>query len=134
MLNANKMINSIMEPLTVYWNGKVNMYLNPLLVMKQGLTEKEIETLKALHLIRLGLFDTLANTECRRLLRAGVILIEQCEFAMQRAWRFEENVNYHSWWYHTPHCSCPKIDNEERYGTGAGKVINKACILHGGIE
>jgi len=59
-------------------------------------------------------------------------LIEEIEFLMQRAWGFEEDAAFHTWWYQAPHCTCPPIDNAERFGS-KNKVIRQDCPLHGKI-
>lgn len=55
--------------------------------------------------------------------------LTQLEYALQAAWRFPQDGNYHRFW-ERPHCTCPKMDNDDRYPTG-NYVISADCPLHG---
>lgn len=45
------------------------------------------------------------------------LIVERIEFELQKAWNFPEDRNCHTWWYRTPHCECPYMDNEDLFGT-----------------
>lgn len=59
-----------------------------------------------------------------------VLEVREAEFRLQRAWNFSESENYHSYWYQTPHCTCPKMDNDEYIGTSY-RITDDECPLHG---
>ena len=108
--------------------------LNPYLIDKQELTEAEVEYIKHLHGIREELFKNMEplnpeNPEELEMLRHGAEELRDIEFALQRAWKFEENSEYHSWWFRIPHCTCPKLDNEEMVGV-RGWWYSSICPIH----
>lgn len=53
------------------------------------------------------------------------------EYDLQDLWGFALNSNYHMFW-NMKGCTCPKIDNEEAWGTGY-YVYSKDCPIHGGF-
>jgi hypothetical protein len=117
----------------VKYKGKIDSHLNPLLILKQKLTEEDVEEIKRLHVIRLELFDYMRKPE----VVADKVLLHECangmemiEFAMQKAWKFDRDRTKHSWWYRVPNCKCPKFDNEERFGVNH-RIINLDCPCHG---
>ena len=57
-------------------------------------------------------------------------LLTNIEFEMQDRWNFKQDINYHIHWLKLRGCSCPKMDNKERVGTGY-YVIDSKCIYHG---
>ena len=59
-----------------------------------------------------------------------VQLIEDIEYTLQGIWGFTRNKDYHIHTFDIVGCSCPKLDNQERFGI-AGKIINKGCVWHG---
>jgi hypothetical protein len=109
-------------------NGKFLMMLNPQLVMNQKLTIDEINELKTLHLIRIKLFERMEKTTDKHQLNISTHLLENLEFALQRAWHFKEDRLLHSWWFQAPYCTCPKNENWEHWGIK--RIINPNCILH----
>lgn len=52
------------------------------------------------------------------------------EYGLQAAWGFPQNINFHSYWYQVPHCTCPKLDNKDSFGTDY-KYIAGNCPVHG---
>ena len=51
------------------------------------------------------------------------------EFELQEAWGFERNEKWHHYWFKQPLCTCPKVDNYERLGTGMF-IVSNSCPLH----
>lgn len=43
--------------------------------------------------------------------------VEEIEFELQDLWEFGKDRNYHKYWYRLNGCTCPKMDNEDRFGT-----------------
>ena len=109
--------------------------LNQRLIEKQGLTDEDVRHLEYLHKIRADLFDL-----CERIdpddslgildLRTYAALLESLEFDMQRVWKFEQNADFHSWWYRIPHCKCPKMDNSDPIFHGR-RIFTNMCKIHG---
>ncbi len=110
--------------------------LNPELIARQGLTDLEVGELEILHHEREQLFARMESLDPtkeydRVILRQSVDELEQLEFSMQRAWRFDETRSMHSWWYRAPHCKCPKLDNADPIMSAQGRIIAGDCPLHG---
>lgn len=51
------------------------------------------------------------------------------EAQLQKLWGFEQNPAYYKEW-NIPGCTCPKMDNEERYPSGM-YVVSSNCPIHG---
>lgn len=106
--------------------------LNESLVRKQHITEMGIVSLKILHQERHRYIKGMAETDVsqREVLQWFVRKIKEADFALQQAWGFPQDENYHRWW-EVPHCLCPHLDNAENYGTQY-RIINGQCPVHGG--
>jgi len=95
--------------------------LNRNLIKSQNLTDTDILELEQLHETREALFQLMADLDIDDdlpLLRTYVVLLESLEYNMQRVWKFEQNKDYHTWWFKSPHCTC-----------GCGEQ----CKLHSGF-
>ena len=103
--------------------------LNQALLEKQGITPEGEELIQELHGRKVAAYETIMATDDPNELEMLTDLITQIEFALQRAWGFPQSVAYHRFW-ETPKCSCPQMDNEERYGTKQF-IIALDCRLHG---
>ena len=55
--------------------------------------------------------------------------IEVLELEMQKQWKFEPSKNKCSYWYQIPGCTCPKLDNAERWGT-PNRIYTVNCPVH----
>ena len=111
---------------------KNNIYLNPLLVTKQQLTQERVDKILALHVQKSKLIDALDELDVdKNLVKAKFLsqCVTRVEFELQKNWGFTQDASYHRWWL-LPGCKCPKIDNEERYTT-AYKIVASNCPLHG---
>lgn len=102
------------------------------LLERQKVTDKQKETLAYLYFCMDRLFDDARemnpNKQANRL-RAVAEQIEAIEFQLQDNWNFPRNKSFHSYWYKIPHCSCPKMDNADRLGTGSF-VYSCDCSVH----
>lgn len=56
--------------------------------------------------------------------------VELLEYKLQRLWNFEQNAAFHSYWFLLDGCICPKLDNEDRFGS-VERVYNSECKFHG---
>ena len=65
-------------------------------------------------------------------IRESAEMIENIEYQMQEAWKFDRTSDMHTHWLDNPACSCPKMDNRERFYTGQRIYIEK-CLVHGHI-
>ena len=89
---------------------------------------RQIKKIKGLHVIKAGLFKLIEESEEENLPLLQEY-VEATEYALQRAWGFEEDKNYHKFWL-TPRCLCPSMDNTDRYPYGY-YIYNSDCPLHG---
>lgn len=108
------------------------MKLNDKLVRQQKLDQKEIDEIMALHDIKRSVMIDMAGLDPKKEFPRLMELrnkITQLEFSLQEIWKFPENENFHRFW-ELPHCSCPRMDNEDRWGTKY-RVYAAQCILHG---
>lgn len=107
--------------------------LNSNLIKKQDLNEDQIDKIADLHAF---LEETMNKMDA---LKDGDVIelrelrdeVERLEFALQDAWGFPQDKNFHSWWYRVPHCRCPKLDNQDWYGTKF-RITVANCPIHGG--
>jgi hypothetical protein len=116
------------DNLLVEYKGK-KTYLNPKLIIQQGLDKETIDELKLTHEDRFRIFEAMENTNDPEELREFAAQMEVIEFEQQRLWGFPQDRNYHKW-YLVPKCICPSSDNADRYGTEY-RVINEKCPVHG---
>jgi len=110
------------------------LVLNQRLVKKQGLTEDDVRKVMELHEFREGVFNSMEKLDPLKRsdvenLRVWAAIVEETEFKLQDAWKFTRNRNMHSWWYRVPHCTCPKLDNEDNMGLPY-RTINASCPIH----
>lgn len=106
--------------------------LNRLLVKNQGLSKKDVLELQDLHGVRARLFDAMGELDPekdRDSLRLYADLLQSLEFDMQRVWKFDQDPEFHSWWYRVPHCKCPKMDNADPIFFN--RIISMDCPIHG---
>ena len=101
---------------TVIYDCKVITNLNKYLIEKQGLSNEDVEKIKKLHIFKHLIFEKMLDCPEEELALYNEYVVA-CEYALQRAWKFPEDGNYHRFW-DTPMCHCPKADNEDSYPTG----------------
>jgi hypothetical protein len=121
------------ENLVIYYDGKPLTALNSNLVKKQNLTEEEINILKNLHIEMHEIKEQMKKTDDPNELHELAFIVENLEFMMQGAWGFVKDRNYHTHWINVPKCICPKMDNQDNYGTPY-RVIRDDCPVHGKIK
>ena len=115
---------------------KVNF--NKELLAKQGVTREqrqELEHIYALLENTINVAKILQEDEDLTYVTGSVIsnTIRDIEFALQKQWNFPQNENFHSYQNKLPGCTCPKMDNQERWGTEYG-IITKDCPYHGSAD
>ena len=112
----------------------MEVILNEKLIEKQGLTPDEVEHIHELHAIKDTLFENVAGLDPKKpeeleMIRYAAVELRDIEFAMQRTWHFPESADFHSHWLYIPHCSCPKMDNADNFGTGL-RWTTGGCPVH----
>lgn len=109
--------------------------LNPALLKKQKRTEEDIENILEWSNELKRVFEHMKTLDPEKDdLYGFALIVERCELEMQKAWGFPQDRDYHSWWYKTPHCKCPYMDNQDMFGTPyrhyvVGCPVHKANIV-----
>lgn len=130
-----------MNELALLYEQAKKAGLNTRLIMEQGLDTNEIKNIIKLHEelnnifkqeeYLLDLYNENQSEEIKKQLKELSEEVKQIEFKLQKNWHFEQDEKYHTYWYQQPACSCPKLDNIDRFGYEY-KVYSRNCILHGG--
>jgi hypothetical protein len=106
------------------------MILNEQLAEKQKITKKQRENIYKLYD---EIYQLFAEAELDNNLKENgkkyADKIRDLEFQLQENWNFEKDALKHTWWNKIPGCSCPVMDNEERFGIE--KIMNCDCAIHG---
>jgi hypothetical protein len=90
------------------------------------------QTLSKMLALYSDLFFLLDNTQYVKTKRDRIALvkvIENIEYDLQECWGFKKDTAYHSYWNHPTDCTCPRLDNEELFGTNR-RNINSDCPFH----
>lgn len=104
--------------------------LNERLILQQQLSESEVAEILRLHEYKLTIRAKMkALPPDNPKIKAYAKDLEQIEFLLQDAWKFERNINYHKFW-EAPHCTCPKMDNDDAWPSGH-YIRNFGCPVHG---
>ncbi len=111
---------------------------NEELIEKQKVTIEQKTELEKLYILLEGTVNTSKILQEKDSLNftTGHILastVKDIEFMLQKNWNFDQNEEYHSYWFRMPGCTCPIMDNQERLGTPYG-IITVSCPYHGSEE
>lgn len=94
------------------------------LIERQGLTQGEVLILCRIHDKKDLIFEKIKKARSKKMYTQLSEELEQIEFAMQRAWKFDEDRKHHTWWCQVPKCKCQNLNREE------ARRINPACPIH----
>ena len=95
---------------------------------EKHLTEEDKSRINQLHARRNQLVGRMKRSKKPETLKALYLEWTENEFLLQDAWKFERDIRFHASW-HLPHCICPKMDNDDAFGTGY-YVVNEGCPIH----
>lgn len=59
----------------------------------------------------------------------AVELVQALEYTLQLFWKFPVDRAFHNYWVDTKGCTCPKVDNKERAGSGYF-IVSENCPYH----
>lgn len=104
------------------------MVLNKDLIIKQNLSDEEVEQLESLHRERV-ILEHLIETSIEEDIKSYANLHLENNRELQKAWKFEVDDKYYRFW-DLPKCGCPKMDNDDNYPSGY-YYKNNNCLLHG---
>lgn len=116
------------EDLTVYLNNKPILKLNGRLAERQNITKEQLENLKQLHADRILIEQQLDQAHRQEDITFLFREWTKIQRKLQENWNFEVNDNFHPS-HRLPHCSCGKLDNDDRLGTGFA-VRTQGCPIH----
>lgn len=88
---------------------------------------RKLSKLKNCLLEKLKIYDVIENSDEN--LDQYYKKLTDLEYNMQILYGEQEDIDFHRFW-DTPKCTCPKIDNVERYPTGY-YLFDKNCPIHG---
>lgn len=128
MKNYKDLLHVPSAELVVEFNGKPVYMMNKRLLDQQNCWSN-LEDIKEVHWLKLMFYEMINKTDNPIELKDLVKDVEQCEFELQKLWKFTVDAKFHRWWEY-PKCSCPKIDNNDNYPTGY-YIIDLSCLLHG---
>jgi hypothetical protein len=104
--------------------------LNETLAKKQKITDKQRDNLDILYIALEELVQRANDDE--DIEKNAISYVEDMktiEFNLQNNWNFPLDENYHTYWNTFAKCTCPIIDNIERFGQP--KIIDTSCPFHG---
>lgn len=107
--------------------------LNKRLLVRQHISpvvEKYILTLHAMKDVLLKFEKGLDPSCSSKVFRQLPKVMEDIEYSMQKAWKFEQGKDYHTHWNRFFNCNCPVLDNDDLIGLPQ-RIINMSCPLHG---
>lgn len=123
-------MNKLLENHQIY-PGKYSfgfVYINSEFVFHQK-AEDNLEDIKDLYLFKHSVYDMMYEAQDEKYIRSLAKDAEFIELEIQKLFNFEPNANFYRFW-EAPKCSCPVMDNMDRWGTGY-KIYNQECIIHG---
>jgi hypothetical protein len=106
--------------------------LNQELLIEQKVTDKQISNLEPIYdelelTFKLGDIVDINPIYAHELAST----IKDIEFQLQENWNFPLDAKFHTWWNRFKYCTCPKMDNDERFGQD--KIINTSYPFHGNM-
>jgi len=127
-----KQYEIIKDHLKIIRHGEIIAYLSPNWALKQNLNIEDLDKIVLLHNKLYDLFDEIELCEEKHLFSIYAKKVQEIEFELQDAWKFERDATKHIWWYQIPHCECNTIDNQELWGIDQ-IIVNKNCPIHGNL-
>ena len=103
--------------------------INEKLAEERGISKGDQILIKGFHINRDHIRLASENTDDPVLQRALYMAYMSNEMVLQELWGFGADPNYIRFW-EFPGCTCPKMDNEDRYGTDY-EVYSDNCPIHG---
>lgn len=110
-------------------NNNLICYINKYLAEEHAISDTQLDEIKKLHRHSHTILSEMEKTDDYDELNYLFWLWEKTQYSLQVAWGFPEDRGYHKFWT-VPKCSCPRLDNEERYPLG-NYVVNTNCKVHG---
>ena len=109
--------------------GEDDMWYNEELATKQNCSDEQKARLDELYEELHRLFASAMKEEDKSKMSAYSPIIERIEYDLQKNWNFPQNSSFHRYWCLVPGCTCPKMDNQDRFGTRF-RVYDADCPVH----
>ena len=103
-------------------------HLNKHLLKRQNCTDGDVEMILMSHALRAAMFVAMENTDDVETLRRYDRAYAHLQRCQQELWGFPQNDNFLRYW-DVPKCNCPKMDNDDNYGTQY-RITSGACKIH----
>lgn len=110
-------------------NHEIICSLNERLIKSKNISDESLELIKKLHLEKHYVMLNMDEDISKNMLQIYAREITEIEYSLQEAWGFPRDAKFHRFW-ELPNCQCPKLDNEERYGTDY-YITSSNCPIHG---
>ena len=113
-------------------NGDALGRLKSGLAERQGVTDEQLSALIMTYQLKEVLFDAARKSLDEPFkLKMLAAMFDALEFEQQGLWNFPRDASFHFFWAF-PGCTCPKLDNRDRWGTGMG-IRSHDCPIHGSV-
>lgn len=99
----------------------------------QNVSEVQIARLLELYEELNQLFDRARIADSDEQCKVIAAELKDLEFQLQDNWNFPRSEDHHSYQFKLPGCTCPKLDNADRFGTPY-KIITTTCKFHGNCK
>lgn len=123
----NKVLKMYAKNQNDYTNNRIG--LNEGLAKKQGLTQTEFDRIQDLHDIKRDIILIIDSINDANEIKKYVQYLKKLEGIIQLAWKFEYNENYHYFTFLPLKCTCPIMDNMDRFGVKQ-KIYTVGCPIH----
>lgn len=120
--------NKKKDPYVIIYKGVPRLMLNKRLILSKNVSKQNLEKIKSLHVKKLEIIEKMENTDDITELRDLASKVETIEFALQEAWGFSKNKDFHRS-FELPKCICPKMDNSDYIGKKY-RIVTKGCPIH----
>lgn len=90
--------------------------------------EDNLDKLKKALIEKLKIYDKIENSKSDAKLQSYYKKITNIEYGLQLLYGEDEDINFHKFW-NTPKCTCPKIDNIEKYPS-TNPIFDEKCPIH----
>lgn len=107
--------------------------VNLSLAEKQGLCDVNVNKIHQLHIDRDNITGQMEATDSKDIdtLKGLLKQYRKVERELKKQWKFPLTKKYDKE-YRLPHCTCPKMDNDDDYyGYNELRWINQGCPYHG---
>jgi hypothetical protein len=113
---------------TITYKGR-KIILNRRLIIQKCVHDETLNEIIKCHKLLIDIDIKLQSTNDKPEINSLLIDWHGVQFILQELCGFKQDINYHEFWRLTA-CTCPKMDNEDRYPSGY-YVYSGDCSLHG---